>query len=204
MLLPLGLPTTCARAPKAGMASRPTRSRRRIPLGPDGAKSGRIAQTGTGKDRRIRLPMIDLPGPGRSRAHAALEILEPTASSTPSRREFVKSANSQASMALLIGGVQRATRSKRSKTASTGDCHPGRADGPVRPAARSAQRMRIAVIDGSDGMLDMGYSRHRGIWRSSQNATNLLLSRRPCRRRSRNRAKFRRPHGSNHPPATAT
>ena len=81
-----------------------------------------IAQTGTGKTAAFVLPMIDILGDGRSRARMPRSlILEPTRElATQVAENFEKYGKyHKLSMALLIGGVTWAIRSRRLKRAST-------------------------------------------------------------------------------------
>jgi len=120
-----------------------------------------IAQTGTGKTASFVLPMIDILAHGRSRARMPRSlILEPTRELAAQVAEnFEKyGANSNLSMALLIGGVSMGDQIKAlEKGVDVLIATPGRLMDLFGRGNILLTGCSLLVIDEADRMLDMGF-----------------------------------------------
>ena len=120
-----------------------------------------IAQTGTGKTASFVLPMIDILAHGRSRARMPRSlILEPTRELAAQVAEnFEKyGANSNLSMALLIGGVSMGDQIKAlEKGVDVLIATPGRLMDLFSRGNILLTGCSLLVIDEADRMLDMGF-----------------------------------------------
>ncbi|MFS0773260.1 DEAD/DEAH box helicase [Sphingomonas sp. 1P08PE] len=120
-----------------------------------------IAQTGTGKTASFVLPMIDILAHGRSRARMPRSlILEPTRELAAQVAEnFEKyGANSNLSMALLIGGVSMGDQIKAlEKGVDVLIATPGRLMDLFQRGNILLTGCSLLVIDEADRMLDMGF-----------------------------------------------
>ncbi|SFP45934.1 DEAD/DEAH box helicase [Sphingomonas rubra] len=120
-----------------------------------------IAQTGTGKTASFVLPMIDILAHGRSRARMPRSlILEPTRELAAQVAEnFEKyGANSNLSMALLIGGVQMGDQiAALEKGVDVLIATPGRLMDLFGRGKILLTGCSMLVIDEADRMLDMGF-----------------------------------------------
>jgi superfamily II DNA/RNA helicase len=120
-----------------------------------------IAQTGTGKTASFVLPMIDILAHGRSRARMPRSlILEPTRELAAQVAEnFEKyGANSNLSMALLIGGVSMGDQlAALEKGVDVLIATPGRLMDLFNRGKIMLNGCSLLVIDEADRMLDMGF-----------------------------------------------
>ncbi|KQM67646.1 DEAD/DEAH box helicase [Sphingomonas sp. Leaf17] len=120
-----------------------------------------IAQTGTGKTASFVLPMIDILAHGRSRARMPRSlILEPTRELAAQVAEnFDKyGANSNLSMALLIGGVSMGDQlAALEKGVDVLIATPGRLMDLFGRGKIMLNGCSLLVIDEADRMLDMGF-----------------------------------------------
>ena len=120
-----------------------------------------VAQTGTGKTASFVLPMIDILAHGRSRARMPRSlILEPTRELAAQVAENFEQygANSNLSMALLIGGVSMGDQVKAlEKGVDVLIATPGRLMDLFGRGNILLTGCSLLVIDEADRMLDMGF-----------------------------------------------
>lgn len=119
------------------------------------------AQTGTGKTASFTLPMIDILSSGRAKARMPRSlIIAPTRELAAQVADnFVKyGANSQLTMALLIGGVSFGDQeSKLDRGVDVLVATPGRLLDHFERGKVLLNDVKVLVIDEADRMLDMGF-----------------------------------------------
>jgi superfamily II DNA/RNA helicase len=119
------------------------------------------AQTGTGKTASFTLPMIDILSSGRAKARMPRSlIIAPTRElATQVSENFVKyGANSQLTMALLIGGVSFSDQeNKLDRGVDVLIATPGRLLDHFERGKVLLNDVKVLVIDEADRMLDMGF-----------------------------------------------
>ena len=120
-----------------------------------------IAQTGTGKTASFTLPMVTMLSQGRARARMPRSVvLTPTRElATQVAKDFkLFSANSNLSLALLIGGVSMKDQSTAiDRGADVLIATPGRLLDHFENGRLLLSGIKILVIDEADRMLDMGF-----------------------------------------------
>jgi superfamily II DNA/RNA helicase len=119
------------------------------------------AQTGTGKTASFTLPMIDILSSGRAKARMPRSlIIAPTRELAAQVADnFVKyGANSQLTMALLIGGVSFGDQeTKLDRGVDVLIATPGRLLDHFERGKVLLNDVKVLVIDEADRMLDMGF-----------------------------------------------
>ncbi len=119
------------------------------------------AQTGTGKTASFTLPMIDILSSGRAKARMPRYlIIAPTRELAAQVADnFVKyGANSQLTMALLIGGVSFGDQeTKLDRGVDVLIATPGRLLDHFERGKVLLNDVKVLVIDEADRMLDMGF-----------------------------------------------